>query len=98
MANSKENHNIILTDIQPHASIPRFPTSKVEKNIRKKRPGRILFRVTGIDEKNHSIRFVAEMPKGLKTKIHLPSQGLPVTIGKDVFEKIKALKKKGVKL
>jgi len=97
-SSKKEYHNITLTDIQPHASIPRFPKNKIEKNIRQKRPGRIICRITGIDEKTHTIRFVAEMPKGLKTKVHFPSQGLPMIIGRDVFEKITALKKKGIRL
>ena len=95
--------NILLTDIQIHATKPRKPTSQyraILKSLKNKKPGR--FYTKNFDGKKAIFdlppKIKREMEKaeksGKKIRLFMPKEGLPIFVGKDLKEKLEAKNRK----
>jgi|SRR3989344_4421675 len=100
-------HDIILTDVKFHTKVPRKPLSwyrAMWRSVRSGLPGR--FYSSDIKSKDGSMRFYVhnspqiQMEKekaekqGKNLRIFMPKTGLPVFLGEDVVERIRAVDKK----
>jgi hypothetical protein len=100
--------DVLVTDIGLHTNLPRnSPTidRAVQKSIRSGKPGRAYFeqKVVAIDEETRTVtlRFTPPIEliekarrEGKEIRFILP-ENTPIYAGKDMVEKIQALKRKG---
>ena len=103
-----EHYDIQLTDLQCHSTKPTNPDSflrKVEKSIRNNKPGRAYSStITQKSDGKFEIAFDLTSPggqeiqraiqMGKKIRISVPAEGLPINLGPDMIEKLKAEKRK----
>lgn len=108
MDNKKQFIDIYLSDIQMHAVKPRKPISlgrAITKSLKSKKGGRVYSRDINIsknDEFTFSVPLGKELAEliekakkeGKQVRLIMPKSGLPIFLGQDAVENIKARKRK----
>lgn len=108
MNNKKQFIDVYLTDVQMHVTKPRKPISlgrALAKSLKSKKGGRVQSRNINIS-KNNEFTFSVPLGKelteliekakqeGKQVRLITPKSGLPIFLGQDTVENIKARKRK----
>ncbi len=93
--------DIVITDIRLHsikATNPKSFSRKIEKSIRNKKPGRVYSNQIKLNQEGTfslSVPISKEKESNkYKTRFFIPKNGIiPISMGKDLIEKMKSLNK-----